>query len=489
MTFIGIDIGTSSVKAVLVDARQHIIAIATQSLTVDRPRPSWSEQNPQDWVAATLATLQELKCGTPSDFRKCASIGLSGQMHGAVLLDQNDEPLRPCILWDDGRSAIECGELEREVPSSRAITGNMAMPGFTAPKLAWVRKHEPEIFRRIRRLLLPKAYVRLALCGEAIEDMSDASGTLWLDVARREWSDEMLAATGLDRTQMPRLVEGSQPAGRMRPSLSRSLGFDAPPLLAGGAGDNAAGAVGLGFITPGDSFLSLGTSGVLWRTTAAFEPRAQSAVHSFCHAVSQLWHQMSVHLSAASCLHWWASVTGTSEAELLAPLGEAARGPSRGLFTPYLSGERTPYNDSHMRGGFAALGHDTDRDAMTLAVLEGVAFAFREGKEAIEGSGTPIDCLTAIGGGSRSRLWLSILANVLDVPVRRGRSSEAVAACGAARLARLAETGEPLAAVCHDTSDAAERIEPDPELAAVYRDRHEVWQRATRFSQELGSAG
>ena len=486
MTYIGIDLGTSSIKVILVDDEQRILASAAREIVVHRPAPLWAEQDPDDWIEATLAVLAEIRDAQPEGFRACVSIGLSGQMHGAVLLDDRDRPLRPCILWNDGRSLAECVEIEAMVPTSRALTGNIAMPGFTAPKLAWVRKHEPDIFERIRRVVLPKAYLRLMLTGEAIEDMSDASGTLWLDVARRDWSDEMLAACGLDRSQMPHLVEGCVAAGRLRPELSRQLGFAAPPLVAGGAGDNAAGAIGLGAIAPGDSFLSLGTSGVLWRTTARFEPRTQGAIHAFCHALPDFWHQMSVHLSAAASLSWWAGIVGETEAQLLAPLGETADRPSPVLFTPYLSGERTPHNDPYMRGGFARIGHEADRAAMTLAVLEGVAFAFRDGKIAMESGGDRIESAQVIGGGSRSRLWLTILANVLDMPMRRSSGGETGAAFGAARLARLAQTKEDPSSVCLPPAGAVEIFEPDAAMVGAYRERYELWQRAAHFDRELG---
>jgi xylulokinase len=485
VTYIGIDLGTSSLKAVLVDDHQRVLATAARDLTVDRPAPLWSEQDPADWVSAASAALGGLRDASPEAFRRCEGIGLSGQMHGAVLLDECDRPLRPCILWNDGRAAAECIELEAAESESRRITGNIAMPGFTAPKLLWVRRHEPDIFRRIRRVLLPKAYLRLALTGEAIEDMSDASGTLWLDVGRRDWSDRMLAATELDRSAMPGLVEGSQPAGRMRAELSRELGFAAPPLFAGGGGDNAAGAVGLGAVAPGASFLSLGTSGVLWRTTERFEPRAGSAVHAFCHTLPDRWHQMSVHLSAAASLSWWASVSGQTEIALLNELGQRAARPSPVLFTPYLSGERTPYNDPRMRGGFTRLGHETDRRAMTQAVLEGVAFAFRDGKTALEADAPPIGEAMVIGGGSRSDLWLSILADVLDMRLSRSRRAETGAAFGAARLARLACTDEDPEAVCMPTSGDLDIFAPNAARAAAYSEHYETWGRAAEASRSL----
>nr|WP_047578297.1 xylulokinase [Methylobacterium sp. ZNC0032] len=485
MTYIGIDLGTSSIKAALVDDGQRVLATATRELAVSRPSPLWSEQDPADWIGATLEVLRSLKTASPKAFRRCAGIGLSGQMHGAVLLDESDEPLRPCMLWNDGRAAAECAEIEASEPDSRAIAGNIAMPGLTAPKLLWVRKYEPDIFRRTRKVLLPKAYLRLVLTGEAIEEMSDASGTLWLDTGGRDWSDRMLAATGLDRSHMPALVEGSQPAGRLRPDLARELGFDTPPLFAGGAGDNAAGAIGLGAVAPGSCFLSLGTSGVLWRTTAGFEPRADSAVHAFCHALPGRWHQMSVHLSAAASLSWWASVSGQSETTLLGELGTASERPSPVLFTPYLSGERTPHNDPHLRGAFTGLGHEADRKAMTQAVLEGVAFAFRDGKEALESGASPIGEAMAIGGGARSDAWLSIMADVLDLPLRRYRQSETGAAFGAARLARLACTGESPEAVCTPPSGEADIFTPHPARAAAYTERHVLWRRAAEVSRAL----
>lgn len=484
MSFIGLDLGTSAVKAILVDDAQRVLASASRELHVSRPHPLWSEQDPESWLEAALGSLAELRGQSPATYRATRGIGLSGQMHGAVLLGADDKPLRPCILWNDGRSAAECAEMERDVPDLHAIAGNLAMPGFTAPKLAWARRHEPAVFAATRRVLLPKAYLRLVLTGEAIEDMSDAAGTLWLDVGARDWSDRLLAATGLSRAHMPRLVEGSAPAGRMRAALAAELGFDTPPLFAGGAGDNAAGAVGLGATGPGDAFLSLGTSGVLWRTTDRFRPNPARAVHAFCHALPGLWHQMSVHLSAASCLQWWAGVAGAREGDLLAPLGDAAGAPSAVLFAPYLSGERTPHNDPALRGGFLRLGHDADRNAMTQAVLEGVAFAFRDGKDALEQGGERIAEADVIGGGSRSRLWVSILANALDMTLHRLADGETGGAFGAARLARLAVTGEEPSAICLRPT-RTETIAPDPALARLYAERHAEWSALHRHLKEL----
>jgi xylulokinase len=467
--FLGLDFGTSSIKTLLVDGEQRIVASASEPLDISRPRPGWSEQDPQSWWDAMLRAVDRLRETHPRELGAVLGIGLSGQMHGAVLLDQAGAVLRPCILWNDGRASAECRALEAAFPALHAVTGNLAMPGFTAPKLLWVRRHEPEIFARVAHVLLPKAWVRFGLAGEMIEDMSDASGTLWLDVGARRWSEAALAACGLSVAAMPLLCEGNAPAGRLRAELAARWGMGHAPILAGGAGDNAAGAVGLGAIRPGDAFVSLGTSGVLFATTDRFAPRTEAAVHAFCHAVPNTWHQMGVTLSAAASLAWWGEVAGRSAAALL---GEVAApvAPSAATFLPYLDGERTPHNDATLRGGFAGLSHATGRAALTQAVLEGVAFSLRDCLDALAASGTRIAGADVIGGGSRSRVWMGILAACLDVPLHRLADGEHGGAFGAARLARMAVTGEAPAAVCGAPA-RVETIEPDPALAAGYAER------------------
>jgi xylulokinase len=326
--YLGIDLGTSAVKIVLVDDAQRVVASRSRSLTVSSPRPGHCEQDPAQWIEATFATLDALKADHARELAEVEGIGLSGQMHGATLLDAGHTPLRPCILWNDGRSFAECAELERRWPALRMTTGNKAMPGFTAPKLLWVARHEPEIFAATKLVLQPKAYLRLVLTGEAIEDVSDASGSLWLDVVSRDWSDEGLAATGLSRRQMPRLVEGCAPAARLRTELAQRWGMTGRPMIAGGAGDNPAGAVGIGAINPGAAFISLGTSGALLVPTETIAANPERVVHTFCDAVPDRWIQAGAILSAASCLTWIARLFGTSEADLLAPLG-CARGRRR----------------------------------------------------------------------------------------------------------------------------------------------------------------
>ncbi|MBS9478519.1 xylulokinase [Ancylobacter radicis] len=469
--FLGLDIGTSAVKAVLVDGDQKVLATTETPLAISRPQPGFSEQNPEDWWQATLASIDALKAQQPAALSAVQGIGLSGQMHGAVLLDASGAVLRPAILWNDGRSSAECRELEERFPALHQVAGNLAFPGFTAPKLIWVKKHEPEIFARTAKVLLPKAYVGYRLTGEMVEEMSDASGTLWLDVARRDWSDEALAATGLSRDHMPRLIEGSAAACRITPDLAARWGMATPPVLAGGAGDNAAGAVGLGAIGAGNAFVSLGTSGVLWATTDRYAPNPQSSVHAFCHAIPATWHQMGVILSAASALGWWSEAMKIAPGDLLAPLGEAPAAPSKALFLPYLSGERTPHNDTAIRGAFIGLDHDASRETLTQAVLEGVAFAFKDCLDALAAAGTTLDQADVIGGGSRSRFWIGVLANVLGLPLNRIEDGERGGAFGAARLARMAATGEAPEAVCLPPR-RLETIEPNPVLQHAYAERH-----------------
>jgi xylulokinase len=485
--FIGLDLGTSALKALLVDEDERVVGTASVPLTVLRPRPGWSEQDPQDWREAALAALDELASRHPAEIAAVRGIGLSGQMHGAVLLDGAANVLRPCILWNDTRAGAECRELEEAVPELGALAGNLATPGFTAPKLIWVRKHEPAIFARIATVLLPKAWLRLCLTGDLVEEMSDASGTLWLDVGARAWSERLLSATGLPLSAMPRLVEGTAPAGRLRPELAARWGMLAPPVFAGGASDNAAGALGLGAIVPGSAFVSLGTSGVLWATTEAFRPHPEGAVHAFCHALPGLWHQMGVTLSAAASLAWWAGITGRSEADLLAEINPSIDGPSDALFLPYLSGERTPHNDSALRGVFARLSHRTDRAALTQAILEGVAFSIRDCMDALAAAGTIIGQADAIGGGSRSGIWLTILAAVLGIPLHRTSAGEHGAVLGAARVGRLAATGEAPEIVC-TAPNRVQTFEPDPVLTERYGYAFQAYRELARSARHIASA-
>ena len=477
--YLGIDLGTSAVKTVLVDDAQHVIASESRPLTITSPRPGHSEQDPAQWIEATFATLDALKASHGKELAAVAGIGLSGQMHGATLLDASGKPLRPCILWNDGRAAAECRVLEQRWPALRATTGNKAMPGFTAPKLLWIATHEPDVFAATKLVLLPKAYLRLVLSGEAVEDVSDASGSLWLDAARRDWSDAALAATGLSRQHMPHLVEGCAPAARLRGELARRWGMTGQPVIAGGAGDNPAGAVGIGAIEPGAAFVSLGTSGALLAPTNRIAANPDRVVHTFCHAIPGMWIQAGAILSAASCLAWAARLFGVSEAELVAPLGSRPQAPSPVSFLPYLAGERTPHDDPAVRGMLNGLSHGTDRTAIVQAVLEGVAFALADCRDALVHAGIMIAEADVIGGGSRSSFWLSVLASVLNVPIHRFAGGETGAAFGAARLGRLAVTGEATETVC-TRPQRIETFEPDTGLTDAYAERLPAWRELYR---------
>lgn len=472
--YLGMDIGTSGVKAVLVSETGAVIATAARELALSHPAPLWSEQDPDAWVGAATGAVDDLAGRHPCEVAQVRGIGLSGQMHGATLLGEDGRPLRPAILWNDGRSQAECAELERRCPSLHAVAGNLAMPGFTAPKLLWVARHEPGIFARVANVLLPKAYVRYCLTGEMVEDVSDAAGTLWLDVGQRRWSAELLQATGLDLHHMPRLVEGSEVSAVLAPEFSRRWGMAKDVVVAGGAGDCAASAIGLGAIAPGDAFLSLGTSGVVFRVTDRFAPAPASAVHAFCHALPGLWHQMGVMLSAAASLAWLAGVMEMPAAALLAPLGAQVDGPSPVSFLPYLDGERTPHNDAAASGAFVGLRGATGRAQIVQAVLEGVAFAARDNLAALSVASGPFVEVDLVGGGSRSPLWAQICADVLGIVVHRVEEGDVGAALGAARLGRLAATREDPVAVCTRPRRLAS-FAPRASIAAAYDEAYRRW--------------
>jgi xylulokinase len=391
--------------------------------------------------------------------------------------------LRPAILWNDGRSVKECFELEDAVPDLHRITGNLAMPGFTAPKLLWIRKNEPEIFSKIRTVLLPKDFLRFRLSGEAISDMSDSSGTLWMDTAARDWSEIMLAATSLSRDQMPRLVEGTSPGGVLRSELCREWGIAANPIIAGSAGDNAAGAVGIGVIKSGSAFISLGTSGVYFVVNPRFIHNPKQGSHAFCHCIPDTWHQMGVILSASSCLSWLSSVLKQNEGELISSLESSPLKPGEVMFLPYLSGERTPHNNPNAQGVFFGLRHEHGTKELTQAVLEGVAFAFGDCQQVLLDAGAEIDEVSLIGGGSRSHLWAQILASVLERPMIRHDSPEMGPAAGAARLAMIAINNGSLEEICQRPG-IKEIVEPNLKYVPQYRQNQERYRRLYRHLEE-----
>ncbi len=464
--YLGLDLGTSGLKALLIGADGEPIGDATAPLEVQRPGPGMSEQRPADWIAACEAALDALAAG--HDLSGVRGIGLSGQMHGAVCLDSAGEVLRPAILWNDTRAHAEAAAMDAD-PQFRAISGNIVFPGFTAPKIAWMAAHEPELRDRVARVLLPKDYLRFWLTGEAVSEMSDAAGTSWLDTGARDWSGALLSATGLTREHMPRLVEGSAVSGALRGDLARRWGLRSDVVVAGGAGDNAAAGIGVGAVAPGQGFVSLGTSGVLFVATEGFQPDAATAVHTFCHAVPETWHQMGVILAATDALNWLARLLDKEPAALTGAL-DGMTAPEGAMFLPYLGGERTPHNDAGIRGIMTGLEHGSDAGALTRAVLNGVAFALADCQDALTATGTRIDSLLAVGGGAKSGLWLEIIATAIDCALSLPADGELGAALGAARLGLMAAEGAGVEAA--PAPPIAKTIAPRRDLTEAYAEAH-----------------
>jgi len=457
---VGLDIGTSGCKGVAIAPDGELRASAEAGYPLSTPRPGWAEQDPEDWWRAAQEVLERLReqAGAPG------AIGLSGQMHGLVALDERDRVLRPAILWNDQRTGAQCEEIEERVGADRLIemTGNRALTGFTAPKLLWLREHERDVFERVARIALPKDYVRLRLCGEHATDAADASGTLLLDVAGRRWSDRVLNALELDPAILPKVLEGPEVSGTTS---------DGVPVAAGG-GDQAAGALGVGVAGPGPLSVVLGTSGVVFMALNAFATDPEGRAHAFCHAVPGAWHGMGVMLSAAGALRWWRDVAaaGVDFDDLVNDAEGWEPGAEGLLFLPYLTGERTPHADPEARGAFTGLSVRHDRGALVRAVLEGVAFGLRDCLDVLADMGPKPESARASGGGARSRLWLSIVASVLELPLDRV-ALDAGAAFGAALLGGVA------AGVYEDCADAVaqavrttERIEPVADWVEPYRE-------------------
>jgi xylulokinase len=452
---VGLDVGTTGVKALALSPEGHVLARAEESYELSTPHPGWAEQDPEDWWRAADRALAALG-GEP------AAIGLSGQMHGLVVLDDRDRVLRPAILWNDQRTEAECVEIEERVGLARLIqlTGNRALTGFTAPKLLWLRRHEPTTYAQVAHVLLPKDYVRLRLTGEHAIDVADASGTLLFDVARRRWSQEMLEALELDPAWLPRSLESPEVSGETAAGIP----------VAAGAGDQAAAALGVGVDRPGPVSVVLGTSGVVFAALPAFAADPQARVHAFCHAVPGGWHAMGVMLSAAGSLRWLRDVLGAPGGyyELTAAAEEWTAGTEGLTFLPYLSGERTPHADPHARAAFAGLTLRHDRGALVRAVLEGVAYGLRDSLELLRELGVDPHEGHVSGGGARSELWLRILASVLGLPIRRTTTDEG-SAYGAALLGGVA------AGVFRDVHEAVstcvrllDPVDPDPQWVDAY---------------------
>ena len=457
---VGLDVGTTGVKALAISEHGKVLARAEQEYPLATPRPGWAEQDPDDWWRASQFALAEVEAD------RAAGIGLSGQMHGLVVLDAADRVLRPAILWNDQRTAAECAEIEERVGLERliALTGNRALTGFTAPKLLWLRRHEPELFGRIEHVLLPKDYVRLRLAGERAIDVADASGTLLFDVEHRRWSEEMLDALELPRDWLPPALES--------PAVSAHTSNGVP--VAAGAGDQAAGALGVGIDRPGAVSVVLGTSGVVFAALPRFQADREARVHSFCHAVPGEWHAMGVMLSAAGSLRWFreAFAPAVPYDELLAEAAAVPPGSGGVVFLPYLSGERTPHADPNARGSFTGLALSHRRGHLVRAVLEGVAYGLRDSLELLRELGVQVEVGRVSGGGARGRLWLEIVASVLGLPLELTAVEEG-AAYGAALLGGVA------AGVFEDVHEAVaacvrvrERIEPDDAWQHTYESRY-----------------
>jgi xylulokinase len=487
--YLGVDLGTSGIKVIITNPKGQIVDSQSAELTVSRPQSLWSEQNPADWWIAFCKVMDDLS--SRQYLSQVKAIGLSGQMHGATLLDKNAEVIRPAILWNDGRSAAECAELEQAVTNSRETTGNIMMPGFTAPKLLWVKHHEADNFARIDKVLLPKDYLRYLLTGDFASDMSDAAGTLWLNTQKREWDKNLLEACGLTLANMPKLFEGNQITGTLQADLANRWGLPEVPVVAG-AGDNAAGAIGVGLVEAGQGMISLGTSGVYFVVTDQFSQQAELAVHSFCHALPQRWHLMSVLLSAASCLDWFAKqVVEEDIGQLFSQLEtNPVNQKTAPYFLPYLSGERTPHNDPLAKGAFIGLTHDTNKLDMLHAVLEGVCFAFADGVDALHQSGTQATEITVIGGGAQSAYWRQLMADVLNTKITFRKGGEVGPALGAARLAQLAMQPELTIEQICPQPEAVEIHTPNTSTQQIFEQRRAVYIQAypqlrTIFNKEI----
>jgi xylulokinase len=471
--FLGIDVSTTGAKALLIDERGAVAASATTPLTLQTPKPLWSEQDPREWWSGTAASVRQALAAAGATGDDVAAVGLTGQMHGLVLLDAKREVLRPAILWNDQRTGAECAEIERRVGRTELIreVGNVALTGFTAPKILWVRRHEPAVYAKAALVLLPKDYVRLRLTGEAAMDKADGSGTILFNLASRTWSSRVLAALEIPPAWLPPTFEGPETTGRVTSEAATETGLrPGTPVMAGG-GDQAAGAVGAGAVRPGVVSLTLGTSGVVFATTDAPLVEPEGRLHAFCHAVPGRWHFMGVTLSAAGSLQWYRDTLagGMGFADLVAEAETAPAGAEGLLFLPYLSGERTPYPDPLARGAFVGLTLRHSRAHLTRAVLEGVAFSMRDCFGLLKGAGLgSVSEVRIAGGGAKGALWRKIVASVLGLPMATVNSTEG-AAYGAALLAGTgAGVWTTVEAACDATISVTGRDEPVAEWSRAY---------------------
>ncbi len=473
--YLGIDIGTSAVKFVIVDADQTILATAERPLAPVQPKPLWSEDDPEKWWQAVASGLDELARDHPRPMAAVAGLGLSGQMHSAVFLDEKDEPVRPAILWNDGRSTKEAAELAQLGLDLQCETGVLPMPGFTGPKFLWLTRNEPDAARRTRTLLLAKDFIRLKLSGEKVTEVTDAAGAWLLDEGRRRWSDRALAACGIDRSLLPALTESRAPSGLVKADLAARWGLSRKVVIAAGAGDVAAGGIGAGIVNPGDGFISLGTSAQIFLADTAHQPDPGRLVHAFCHALPDRWFRMAALLNGASPLSVFARWSGTRDvATLLAEAEAGFNGPSSLLALPYLYGERTPHNDPLARAAIIGMTYSTTRADVVQAILEGVAFSLADGLDVLAAASARPKSVALIGGGARSAFWAKLIASILDLSLVRFEASDRGPAYGAARLARLAVTNEDAQRVVVPPP-IRDVITPDAALCEAYRPRIEAF--------------
>ena len=486
MLYIGIDLGTSAVKLLLMDEAGQIKNVVSREYPLEFPKPGWSQQRPEDWKEAVFSGIRELLCGF--DGGQVAGIGAGGQMHGLVVLDENDQVIRPAILWNDGRTAEQVAYLNGEIGMKELsrLTANIAFAGFTAPKLLWMRENEPENFSRIRKIMLPKDYINYILSGVHCTDVSDASGMLLFDVKNKCWSREMLDICGVKECQMAKIFESYEPVGTILPEMAKKLGLPETVVIAAGAGDNAAAAVGTGTVGDGACNISLGTSGTIFISSETFGVDANNALHSFAHADGR-YHLMGCMLSAASCNKWLMDdifQTKDYAGEQL-PITEDKLGINHVFFLPYLMGERSPINDTNARGTFIGMTMDTTRADLTQAVLEGVAFAIRDSFEVAKSLGIDIERSNICGGGAKSPLWKRIFANVLNIKLDIV-ASEQGPGMGGAMLAMVADGTYPnVNAACEKLVHVVDTIEPEPELVARYEQRYQQFRSIYPACREL----
>ncbi len=479
MSYLGLDCGTSALKASLVDEDGAIIAISERPYRPDRPHPRWSEQNPEVWRDAMFEALRDLRAKAAKALASLRGVGFSGQMHSAVILGADDRPIRPAMLHNDTRAHVEARELQEKHPDLARVVGVKPMAGFTAPKLMWLARHEAGVRARIAKVMLPKDYLRLALTGETACDMSDAAGTWWLDESRREWCAPALAASGVEPSLLPHLVEACQAAGSIRPEIASEFGLPRSVVVAAGAGDAAAGAVGLGAIRPGEAYISLGTATQLIVASDVYRAAPELMVHSFAHALPGRWYRMAAMLTGAAALAFAARLVKGEIAELEREASQDYRGPGELIFLPYLSGERTPHDDPNARGVLFGLSEASTRADMTRAVMEGVAFSLADARECLEAAGDRIGRVGLIGGGARSALWTQMIAAALDREIVRYRGGEAGPGYGAARLARIAATGEAPDRVCK-TPEILDVTKPEPRGVEAFARRRPSFQNLYR---------